>query len=228
MSGARPLLEADFPGYAAAVAHENLVRGAACLGISSEICGLTIKPLTAFHVRQLGFARSPFLISDITLDALLAKQDILDDIMRFLWIVSPMWKQGALTRKHFWQRRSARDHFNKMFAPILKQPADKVCREILEFIEEAYLDAGEASGTDKTFFAFEIGIAIELREFGFRADFWNSMPPEKNPVHVPLKIVFQLRKHRHYSKGALVSNKSERLISDGLAKMNSHSKPRNN
>ena len=234
MKGAIPFRDEDFPGYAAAVAHENLVRGAACLGLGNEIGGLSIMPLTAYRVRQLTFARSPFLITGITPEALIAKPDIIDDIMRFLWIMSPMFESGARTspRPRRWQRlcslvtrhsslATSRDRFNAAYSSIVKQPAAKVCREILDFVEEAYLDAEELdnSTSDKAYFAFELSIAQELLQYGFRFDFWNPMPMEKNPVHVPLKLVFQMRKMRRLKAGEIVSNKSEKFISAGLASL---------
>ena len=233
----------DFPGYAEAVARENLIRGAACLGLNEKICGLEVLPLTAFHYRRLIFMRSPFLIKGITPKKLCGtpekkftdgKPDILMDLMNFLWLVSPMYAESSVTtpqwsilkKLQFWkkQKRSKRDEFNTAFAPILKEPVDKVCAEILEYLDEAFVDQEEQiSGSDKSYFAFEISIAQEFREhYGFRIDFWNpNCPRELNPLHVPLKLVFQFRKLRSKLNDpkAAVTNKSELFISLGLEKM---------
>lgn len=234
--GAQPLTDADCPGYREAVAHENLVRGAAALGIRPRVCGHEVLPLTAFHVRHLVFVRSPFLFVGLTAAELAgtaekkfedAKPGILDDIMLFLWIVSPFYEQGSKTSppKKWWRCQrppTARDRFNTAFAPIMKEASGKVCREILDYIFEAYLDAGEGGGgSDKSYFADEISIACEMQPYGFRADFWNpNCPREKNPVHIPLQIVFQFRKHRRWKKGEMVGNKSEKLISLALERKN--------
>ena len=50
----------DFPGYAAAVERENLVRAAACLGLPEMVCGVECAPMTVEHSRLLALARSPF------------------------------------------------------------------------------------------------------------------------------------------------------------------------
>jgi hypothetical protein len=134
------------------------------------------------------------------------------------------------TRKRFKARaaaaRTPRDAFNEAFAPILKQPVDKVVQEILEYVEEAYTDADDSDdgAGEKSHCAFEVSIAHEFaKHYGYRVDFWDATcPADKNPLLVPLKIVFQLRKLRAEINGgrdSIVTNKSDRLISDGLGKM---------
>jgi len=222
-TGARPFRAEDFPGYVEAVTREQTVRGVACLGLPEKICGLEVLPLTSFHCRWLSLIRSPFLLPGVTVDALAAKPGIVDDVMAFLWIISPQFQPGVTSRAHWWQRRTARDQFNRAFSPILKHRVDNVCREILEYVEETYLDFEPGPGETKSYFADEIAIAHELHEaYGFRVDFWHADPIANNPIHIPLKLVFQFRKLRHKlsGPGALVTNKSETLICKGLQRMN--------
>ena len=239
---------ADFPGYAEAVAREDSIRGAACLGINEVICGLEVKPMNAMHVRLLTLVGSPFM-GRLTVANLAGtaeknfqdgKPDILNDIMLFLWIVSPGYeaksrasaifpRKKLLERSQtFLERRratlTARDKFNEAFAPILKQPVDKAVKEILEYVDEAFIDSDESEAGGKSYYAFEVSIAHEMhKHYGYRVDFWDSnCPSDKNPILVPLKIVFQLRKLRAQIDGgrdSIVTNKSDRLISDGLGKM---------
>jgi len=209
---------ADFPGYAEAVARETHVRNTACLGINEVICGLEVRPLTASHVRLLSLIRSPF-IHRFSAEQLCAKPDIIADIMRFLWLVSPHFKQGSFARKHWWQRRTARDRFNSDFAPIMKQRLDVVVREILDYVEDSFIDAEEGDA-GKSYFSEDVAIAYELSKFhGYRLDFWHSAcPADRNPLQVPLKIVFQLRKVRksfeHGTDG--LANRSDALVQAGL------------
>lgn len=229
MNSARPFVDADFPGYAEAVARENVIRGAACLGINEKICGLEVRPLTAWHLRWLTLVRCPFLLDGISAEEMAAKPDIVDDIMRMLWIISPMFTphQNQI-RAHWWQRKTPRDKFNESFAPILKEPVDKVCRALLEYIDESYVDAGESKhGDDKSYFAFEVNVAHELHEhYGYRIDFWNPMARELNPTHIPLKLVFQFRKVRQKwdNPKSIITNHSEKFISLGLERMNADMK----
>jgi hypothetical protein len=234
----RPFLDADFPGYAEAVARENIIRSAACLGLNEKICGLEVKPLTAFHVRWLVLTRSPFM-SKFPIDALVEKTGIVNDVTNFLWIVSPMFKPGSMTagklkrwfdKITFRRFENPRDKFNRLYSPVLKERADVICKAIQEYMDEAYIDAEESTpsaSNDKSYWAFEIGIAHEMYEhYRYRIDFWNNPPAEKNPVHVPLKLIFQLRKFRAKwsDPKALVTNRSEQLISEGLARINAIAK----
>jgi hypothetical protein len=240
MDSVRVMPDADFSLYAEAVARENEIRGAACLGINEIICGLEVKPLCAAHVRLLSVVRSPFL-GRYPVAALCEKPDIVTDIMRFLWIASPMYEAGSRAsaappprrrfefEKNYRARCAAaltpRDTFNVTFAPILKLPVGQVVSEILQFVDEAYTDAEEGTREQTSYYAFEASIAHELATTypaSFRIDFWNSnCPREKNPLLAPLKLVFQLRKLRaiiaHGTK--VVSNKSDRELVKGLEAM---------
>jgi hypothetical protein len=218
----------DFPGYSEAVAKENEIRSRACLGINEVICGLEVKPLCAFHVQLFLLVRSPFL-GAYQVEQLMDKPDILADIMRFLWIVSPMYRQeappmrpGWLQRRFDWRKvESPRDRFNVAYGPIMKQKLDTVIREILDYINDSFSDAEPGEKDAKSYYAFEVSIAHELHEhYGYRIDFWNPYcPASKNPMLVPLKIVFQLRKLRAQIAGAASVNKSDKLIELGLAEI---------
>ena len=222
MNSAIEFSVADFPGYAEAVARENEIRGAACLGINETICGFEVKPLCAAHVRLLTLTRSPFL-GHYQVEVLLGKPGIENDIMLFLWIVSPFYESGSkASEKRAWWRRKAsptsRDKFIDAFAPIIKMDARKVIHELLEYVEDSYIDCDDSSdGCAKSFFSFEISIAHELhKHYGFRVDFWNNPPREQNPLYVPLKLVFQFRKLRAKIDGGEISNKSDKLVESSL------------
>ena len=215
MNSAIEFTIADFPGYAEFVARENLIRGASCLGLNEKICGLEVLPINAAHVRLLALVRSPFMAA-YPVKMLCDKPDILGDIMRFLWIVSPQYEQGARTRAHWWQRRTARDKFNAAFAPIMAMRLDKVIQEIMDYVEEAYIDS-EDGDSGKSYCAFEVSIAHELhKHYGYRVDFWNHPPKNQNPLLVPLKLVFQFRKLRAKTEGIEIANRSDKLVELGL------------
>ena len=248
MADNRPFNEGEFPGYAAAVARENLVRGAACLGGTETIAGLEVLPLTAFHVRRLSFAKSPFQAA-VTAEQLCADEAshgwLLHHALLFLWIVSPLYQDGAKVseppvsgfrsqvsaffgggaRLRRAQTKTARDKFNEAFAPVMKLRLVDLCREILGYIEEAYLDADapDDTGDPSNYFSFEHAIAQELHSNYpriWRVDFWNpACPPAQNPVLVPLKHVWQLRTCRAKAKGEPVANRSDQMIAAGLAEL---------
>jgi hypothetical protein len=228
---------ADFPGYAEFVARENELRAGACLGINETICGCDVKPLNAAHIALLSLVRSPFLslsateIWDAVMDSEERRAQLQCDILRFLWIVSPQYEQGSragvIPRRKWYESRhrhlrraaaamTARDKFNAAFAPVLKQPVDKVLQEICQYVDDAYIDTDDSrpDGAEKTGWAFQISIACELStNHGYRVDFWNpACPVEKNPLLVPLKIVTQLRKYRQARRGEPIKNRSDSCV----------------
>jgi hypothetical protein len=225
MNSAVAFTVADFPGYTDQVARERQIRSAACFGGNEIICGHEVRQLCARHVSLLTLIRSPFLCG-YTAEQLAApggeRPGLGNDILTFLWVVSPMYQDGSTARRHWWQRKTARDRFNERFAPVVNLTAMEVVKEILEYIEESFIDSGESDPGQKSFFADEISIALELAKNGYRLDFWSKYcPAERNPLLVPLKIVFQLRKARqaaeHGTEG--LENKSDRLIAAALPKL---------
>ena len=253
MNSAIDFTIADFPGYAEFVARENELRAGACLGINETICGCEVKPLNAAHIALLSLVRSPFLnmnaaeIWSAVKDSPDRQAQLQCDIMRFLWIVSPQYEQGSVSgaiprRRRFESRRrhlhrvaaaqTPRDAFNAAFAPILKQPVDKVLEEICQYVDDAYIDTEdpETGNSEKTGWAFQISIACELStHHGYRVDFWNpACPVEKNPLLVPLKIVTQLRKYRESSNGKPISNRSDKCVREYLATLGQKNEGRMN
>jgi len=223
---------ADFPGYAEAIEKEQAIRSAACLGINEIICGFEAKPLTAAHVLLLNLVRSPFLRA-LPVELLCSevnRRQTLTDIMRFLWIVSPDYEQGskASAPRRWWRfvdpPPTARDRFNSKFALLAKVKLDALVSAILEYVEDAFIDAEKPKAGENrvSYYAQEVSIAYEFSKFhGYRLDFWNfGCPADKNPLHVPLKIVFQLRKVRREAelgKDAGLSNRSDERVESGLA-----------
>lgn len=218
------LSQADFPGYAEAVARERLIRATACLGGQELICGIDVMPLTSRHIRWLAFVNSPFLLRGVSLDELCAKPDIDRDIMLFLWLVSPLFKSGAIRRRNRFYKRS--------FKVIGKLAVNIVVKEIVDYIDEAYLDAGQPSGEEKSYYAFEVSIVTSLhRTYGLPIDFWETgwlrnlvrcVTGKPSPLDVPLKIFWQLQKaeRRHNDPDFPLSNASCKVLADGLTRIN--------
>ena len=221
--GAIQLSPADFPGYVEAVARENNVRAAACLGLTERICGVEVLPLTARMVRLLAVCNSPHLMRSIKPEVLATRPGIHADAVAFLWIVSPKFKAGNL---------KARARFLKSIRHVYKLPMDVVCKEIAEYLDEAYLDAGHPDITEKSYYAFEISIVNGLhRAWGLPVDFWENhwlrnlirrFSGKPCPLDVPLKIIWQNQKEqaRHANAQTTLSNESDKKLADGLAALN--------
>ena len=224
-TGAKNLTPADFPGYAAAAARENLVRAAACLGLPERVCGLDVLPMDIEHVRLFALAGSPFLIRGIDVHGLCQKPGIETDVMTALWIISPRYRPSARARDRFLRSRA--------ILAVMAMPIDQPVKALLDYVDEAYIDAPPAGDDLKSYFSFEISVAIELsRAFGLPLDFWNKHPARRfvrwitgkpSPLKIPLKILFQLRKAQQQmdNSESIMHNQSDKLLADALAAMNS-------
>lgn len=226
--GVQDLTPADFPGYAAAVARENLVRAAACLGLPESICGLEVMSMNIEHVRLLAMVRSPFLMRGIGAQRLCGKPGIETDVLTALWVLSPRWRPSGRARDRFLKSKPVR--------AIMRLPIDKPVAALLNYVDEAYIDSPAGGDDLKSYFAFEIPVAIEMsRAFGLPLDFWNKHPVRNfirwvtgkpSPLRVPLKILFQIRKAQRQMDDpkAIMHNASDKLLADGLAAMNQRDK----
>jgi hypothetical protein len=193
----------DCPGYLEAALREDLIRATPFLGIEERINGLPVMPLTLRMVQWLGMVRSPFL-SKLPADVLITKPDIAADIMMFFWIVSPSFKIG---------NERAKKRFYKTHGQILKCNAQKTVQEIIEYIEEAFLDSSEniKEGDQKNYYSTAASIVgFFHRGYGLEIDVWENsiwrnlirkLTGRPNAIDIPLKIAFQLirahQKHEH-------------------------------
>ena len=186
---------ADCPGFAEATRRENDLRSIPFLGQPEIICGLSVLPMTLRHVLWLDLARSPFL-SRAPADVLCLKPGIENDITAFLWAVSPLFLPGksrAATRR--------RRRFDRLYSTIMKQPIDAAVQAILDYVEEAWMDAGSSDPNDRSYFSIAATVTASLsKNYGFAVDCWENslwrrltrrLTGKVNPLDVPLKIAFQ-------------------------------------
>lgn len=227
--------------YQAAVARENQVRAAAAIGLNETICGLEVAPLNARQLGLLYLTHCPFL-GQFTPEMLCgtAANDFADarpgltlDIERTLWILSALFDGSKITERGRWEsrrkyqrRQTNRDRFAQEFSKILARATFEIVSRLIEFYQDSFIDAEDGgSPSFKSFYSFEIAIAEELhRHYGYRIDFWHpTCPPEKNPLLVPLKFIFQLRKLRQkkeHGEAARISNRSDKVLMQSLARLN--------
>lgn len=241
MVGAQPVV--DPPGYREAVARENIIRVTACLNLTETICGLSVMPLTPYHLRFLSLVNSPFLHDGITEKELIKTPGLFEYVMAFMWIVSPLFSPGCKSRadclsgarlklfRHFEASRlprhlrenilakiagpkTSRDIFNQAFSKVWDLKASEVCAAIIGYMDDAYIDHESFGTSSKAYYCQELVFAYELHKCFptcFRIDFWNDAPRNTNPSHVPLKLLFQLRKANRAASDAeaILTNKSE-------------------
>jgi len=109
---------------------ESVIREFAFLNITHEICGVEVNPLTPIHLILLDFLNSPFVNPRDTLNS--------GDIFQFLYIVSTDYKQGDKTQ------------YESFIAKHANIDINKAVDEIIEFINDAFLDEPASSTSNKS------------------------------------------------------------------------------
>ena len=184
----------DCPGYLEAALREDLIRATPFLGIEERINGLPALPLTLRMVQWLEMIKSPFL-TRLPASVLVTKPDITNDVMIFLWIVSPSFKAG---------NEKAKKKFYKTHGVAMELNALKTVEEIIEYLNESFLDSNESNkeGDQRSYYSTAASIVgFFNRNFGLEIDVWENsylrnlvrkLTGRPNVMDVPLKIAFQL------------------------------------
>jgi hypothetical protein len=186
------VLSRDCPGYAEAARREDELRSVPFLGLDERIAGLPAAPLTLRRVQFLTMVKSPML-AKLDIPTLIDKPGIAEDIMAFLWIVSPKFEAG---------NARAKKKFFKTHGQVLKMDAAKVIGEALEYVEEAFMDAGDSDGEQRNYYSTAAAVVgFFSRNYGLQIDVWENSPIRRlirkwsgqpNILDIPLKIAFQL------------------------------------
>ena len=192
----------DCPGYAEAARREEEIRVVPFLGLEERIAGLPVSPLTLRRLQWLTMVRSPFLYG-LSAETLIEKPGIADDIILLLWIVSPQFKAG---------NERAKRRFYKTHGSVLKADAAKVIQEIIDYVDESFLDsgAGEKGATERSyystaaalvgFFAANYGLPLDAWENSIWRNLVRRLTGKPNVMDIPLKIAFQLVRVHQRSK----------------------------
>jgi hypothetical protein len=178
------------PGYAEAVARERFLRAASFVADREYICGVPVLPLSAWHVMALDTIGSPFVTQQAGVTA--------DDVLNFLWIVSPKYRASALDRRWFWLTR------------VRKLDAPKAVQAIADYVREAYGDSPGGSGCGPSYYSAAAGLVDALAS----AYGWS----EAELLRLPLKRAFQYAKaiSTRLNPSAVMWNPSDRIKGDWL------------
>lgn len=189
----------EIDGYKDAVAKENKIREFAFLDYPELICDeIMVRPLTPRLFSLLHLKKSPIICGDN------AENNInVDDILLFLWIIS--WDfnpKDEVARKEFVKKC------------LQYNPAD-LYKGIADYVEEAFQDSTNTKGlADEVPYyhwlsSLVVAIASEFH--------WS----EREILDIPFKRLWQYLRclSKKYDSKAILFNKSDRLKSEYLAKM---------
>ncbi len=212
------------PGYAAAVLQERLVRDAAFLGVTESIGPFEVVPLTLRHWLILRLMHSPLLTSATPTP---------QDVVNFLWLLSPQFSPTANRAKWFFERRCRRAFFPPRYCALVNTKkarawhavrrekkltaAAKIIDAARAFVNEAmqdrppvpkYLGFETDYYSDGAYFCALFG-----REFGWTQD---------ETLAMPIKRVFQYLNEIKEAHGKRIPlmNPSDRLKSDWMRSVN--------
>ena len=163
----------EVPGYRDAALRDALERETAFLVPPEFICGVPVKPFTLRHIQILRALESPFFVGGIPTPI---------DCARFLWIVSPQFREAASWRDRFmrWRfyRGLGKSHVN--YGEALGQIRDYLA---LAFRESPGSDGRPAA---ESYWSFSASV-IDAMASGYG---WTA----PQIMATPLRQIFQLMK----------------------------------
>ena len=238
----------DLPGYAEALASEQLARTVAFHGLSVTVGRLpspagrglgegpafTHQPLTLRHYSALRLARSPFIPPFATPDSA--------DVILFLWYLSLEFTPGSAAkrrfldrcrpfcepRKPFFQTRRARRRWEKNFMAALVLRAE-IVHQCREFVAEAMQDRPARPLDDPDgipapdYYADEASVIGSLaREYGWTEDAILNLPLAR-----AFQYLKEIREHLYLVNGKtpLLTNRSDEILQEYLAQVNARKTP---
>lgn len=169
---------------------------ACAFGVEREfICGMTVLPLAIWHVMVLDAIQSPFVGR--------SERCRVEDIVNFLWIVSPHYRPNAMDRKWFWLTRCR------------KLKASEAVKAIVAYVSEAFADGPSASNDGASYYSAAAALVdLIASQYG-----WS----EQEILRTPLKRCFQYRKAIRYrlQPQEPQGNRSDGIIQSWLDRANS-------
>ena len=202
-------------GWEECAAAETESRNDSMLGLTDEICGLSVKPLTWRHLLWLDIYNSPFL-SGAAVETLLQIPDIHLHVARFMWVCSPKWNPFGKLARWLYFRRYRKTLYGK------KNNTLEIVSAIHKFVDDSTWDLRADAGNSirRGYYSPAAGI-VEFLCGKFPA---LSPDPDsdKAAIDLPVKIIGQLlRAHiRGENPKALMSNRTDELERNWLAEVN--------
>lgn len=137
------MLHDKYPGLTRGVARlrqvEDVIRLGSMLPLRENINGVDVLRLTPRHFDQLLLVRSVFLISRERRKAFEIRTPV-EEIIRFLWIVSPSNRMNQRTWRRFIPLRSSRARFVRQFHKIPFERARHFERAIDRYLGRQWFD----------------------------------------------------------------------------------------
>lgn len=150
--------------YQEAVKRDTDVRDAAFLELTTAICGVEIRQMTPRDFLIIDGIGSPFIYG-------LKDQADNQDVVAFLWLISPRFRPGRLAAWRF-GRRCRKINFGL------------AVKAIEQYVEDTFQDAPGGSPSNDTPFASCVAFWVHRLSSAYGWD-WRDV------IRTPLKVLFQ-------------------------------------
>jgi len=188
-------LFSEIDGYKEAVESENRLREFSFLDYPDLILDVKVKPLTPRLFSLLHLKKTPILCGgDVAVD----------DILLFLWIVSFDFNPQDETKR------------KELVKQCLQYSPDDLYRAIADYIEESFQDSTNTKGLpDEIPYYHWIASLVVVLASEFH---WS----EREILDMPFKRLWQYLRciSKKYDSRAILFNKSDKLKSDWLCRIN--------
>ena len=179
----------DIPEYADAVSRESVIRDASYLDLTETVCGFELLPMTLRHYITLRTAGNPILNGGFPSP---------DEMVSFLWILSPDYTPGIRAARRFvrrclmfippslpWLRTSRAMARWELRARKVAIEFNDVLIGCRKYAVETFIDSppGTVTGYTKRYYSDATAICAMLaREYGWR---------ESDILNMPMKRIHQ-------------------------------------
>ena len=189
---------APFPAhnYESALAAERRLRESVFLGGNYDVCGVEIQQMTPYLWVRLSHMETAFFG---------CKPVDENEILRFLWAMSPQWKLDT----------EARDKFLQNAITLLLGRWREAEGEIDLFIANTFLDSPHAGGAESVpYVSSAAWLIYVMAKEPYR---WTR----EQTLHSPLREIYQLQRCVRLDKGSILYNKiSDKVKAEWLDELN--------
>lgn len=158
--------------YSAAVERESTVRDVSFLGVTEDVCGVAVRPMSLRDFIALDGIKSPFICGGFPSAT---------DAVIFLWLLSPSFKPGSFAAWRFARGVRGKDY-------------GELTKAIQEYVSEALMDMPGGGGRGGvSYYSFAVAVVDLLAsEYG-----WSEAEIMNAPMKRTLQYFNAIRKRKN-------------------------------
>jgi hypothetical protein len=196
----------EIPGFRVALKRENDVRDAAFLDLTTDICGIPIRQMTARDLVILDGLDNPLVCGGLPTP---------EQLKQFLWLLSPGYRDRATIRRWLFNSRVNALGYLRPY------------RRCLEYVRDTFQDSPGGSAVQQRQYAGWCAHMVNAIAINYGWSEELIVGTEKTPG-IPLKRLFQYLKciRRYHDPQCPMHNPSDKLIGQYIRSKNAKLKQR--